>query len=92
MEILDILSRESEVSSNAYIYEENGHWYAYENSAFLLKDLLKGVLTVQKFINDIYDLALHKVEVDLAWLSRCCITSCSDTELVIAATTGASGK
>ena len=32
MEILEILSRESENTQHVYVYEENGRWYAYERS------------------------------------------------------------
>ena len=38
MEILEILSRESENTQHVYVYEENGRWYAYERSAQLVKD------------------------------------------------------
>lgn len=39
MEILDILTRESENTQQVYLYEEEGHWYAYERSAQLIKQL-----------------------------------------------------
>ena len=40
MEILEILSRESENTQHVYVYEENGRWYAYGRSAQLVKYLL----------------------------------------------------
>ena len=84
MEILEILKREAEVSSLVYLYEEEGHWYAYEHSAILICKLLKGIVTIKQFIHDTYELLLEKVEIlDITLLNGCFITSCSDTELVI---------
>lgn len=40
MEILDILTRESENTQQVYLYEEEGHWYAYERSAQLIKQFI----------------------------------------------------
>ena len=50
MEMLDILSRESENTYQVYLYEEEGKWYAYERSAQLVKQLLNGLVKIKQFI------------------------------------------
>lgn len=52
MEILDILTRESENTQQVYLYEEEGHWYAYERSAQLIKQLFKGLVKIKQFVKD----------------------------------------
>lgn len=83
MEILDILTRESEITQQAYLYEEEGQWYAYENSAYMLNLLLQGATHIKSFINTTYEIMLNRVEVDLSILLCFPITSCSDSELII---------
>ena len=84
MEILEILSRESENTQHVYVYEENGRWYAYERSAQLVKYLLAELLKIKQFVNTTYDIILDRVEVDLTTLiERCPITLCSASEMVI---------
>lgn len=84
MEMLDILSRESENTQHVYVYEEEGHWYAYERSAQLVKRLFKGLVKIKQFVNTSYDVILDRVEVDLiALIEKCPITLCSDSEIVI---------
>ena len=84
MYILDILEREANGASQVYLYEEEGHWYAYEHSAILISKLLSGIVTIKQFIHGTYELILRRVEVmDLTQLTNCSISSCSDTELVI---------
>lgn len=84
MEILDILAREAEISPKVYLYEEKGHWYAYEQSAMLISRMLNGIVTIRQFIHDTYELILKKVEImDLNQLINLPIISCSDMELVI---------
>ena len=76
MEILDILTRESENTQQVYLYEEEGHWYAYERSAQLIK--------IKQFVNTTYDIILDRVEIDLGTLiEKCPITLCSDSEMMI---------
>lgn len=84
MDILDILRRESEDSSQVYLYEEEGHWYAYEQSAILIGKLLKGIVTIKQFIYETYELVLNRVEItDLSFLERCAVTSCSDSAITV---------
>lgn len=83
MEILDILTRELERTHQAYLYEEKGHWYAYENSAYLLNHLLQKTTNINVFINTTYEVILAKTEVDFKVLVNCPIISCSDSELII---------
>lgn len=84
MEILEILSRESENTQHVYVYEENGRWYAYEQSARLVKYLLAELVKIKQFVNTTYEIIIDRVEVDLAILiERCPILLCSDSEMVI---------
>lgn len=84
MEMLEILSRESENTQHVYVYEEDGRWYAYERSAQLIKYLFKGLVKIKQFVNTTYDVILDRVEVDLAALiEKCPISLCSDSEIVI---------
>ena len=79
MEILEILSRESENTQHVYVYEENGRWYAYGRSAQLVKYLLAELLKIKQFVNTTYDIILDRVEVDLTTLiERRPITLCSE--------------
>ena len=87
MEMLDILSRESENTYQVYLYEEEGKWYAYERSAQLVKQLLNGLVKIKQFINDTYDIIVDRVEVDLMTLiEKCPISLCSDSEMIIECT------
>lgn len=83
MKILEILKRESESSSQAYLYEEGGRWYAYDHSALLISKIVNKGIATKWIINEMYELILRKVEIELSMLDQCLITSCSDTELVI---------
>lgn len=84
MELLEILKRESEDSSQVYLYEEAGRWYAYEHSAILICNFLKGAVTIKQFIHDTYELILNKVEItDFSILEKCLVTSCSDSEIIL---------
>ena len=84
MELLDILKRESELTSIAYVYEIEGRWYAYEHSAHLISKLLKGLVSLERIVHDTF-LTLSRVEIEPEpeILVKCHILSCSDTELMI---------
>lgn len=81
MDILNILKRESESKDEIYIYEVDGKWYAYENSAVLISQLLNGIVTIKQFINDTYEIIIRMVEVEFDLLRKFTIISCADTEL-----------
>lgn len=81
MDILNILKRESESKDEIYIYEVDGKWYAYENSAVLISQLLNGIVTIKQFINDTYEIIIRIVEVELDLLIKYTIISCADKEL-----------
>lgn len=42
MEQRDILQLESSDMRQAYLFEEDGHWYAYEHSANRIEKFMKG--------------------------------------------------
>lgn len=83
MEILEILARESENTRNVYLYEEKGHWYAYEHSACLIKQMLKGIVKIRQVVCELYDVILDRVEVDIDVLVCCPIALCSDSEMIL---------
>lgn len=83
MEILQMLSRETEQAQKAYVYEEKGHWYAYENSANLLHSMLKDAVQINQFVNNTYEICLERTEIDFSYLVYCPIMQCSDSELII---------
>lgn len=43
----DILQLESTDTRQAYLFEENGHWYAYEHSANRIDKFVKGFVELQ---------------------------------------------
>lgn len=43
----DILQLESTDIRQAYLFEENGHWYAYEHSANRIEKFVKGFVDLQ---------------------------------------------
>ena len=70
----DILQLESSDMRQAYLFEENGRWYAYEHSANRIEKFVKGLQDVCGRI---------KVEIDLSILEKCSITLCEDSLLVL---------
>lgn len=83
MEILEILARESENTCKVYLYEEDGHWFAYEHSAYLIKQMLKSIIKIKQIVCELYDVILDRVEVDIDILIYCPITLCSDSEMIL---------
>ena len=83
MEILEILSREERRMPKAFLYEENGSWFAYENSANLMRDLLKEDVHIKQIINRTYEICLERAEIEFSYLAKCSILQCSDSELII---------
>lgn len=59
--IMNILEREADNSGVIYIYRdgEDGHWYAYEQSAFLLSRLMDRHCPLERFVIE-----------DTLWLAR----------------------
>ncbi len=85
MRILDILARETENRRYVYLYEENGHWYAYEDSARRISNILNGLVKMSQvtYRKVICRVNIDRAEVDLNDLFNCPITLCSDSELVL---------
>ena len=52
MEPKDILQLESSNTRQAYLFEENGHWYAYERSANRIEKFLKGFADFKHRVQD----------------------------------------
>lgn len=85
MRIPEILARETENQRHVYLYEENGHWYAYEDSARRISNILDGLVEMSQIT---YRKVMRKVNIDRAEVNlndlfNCPITLCSDSELVI---------
>ncbi|MDD3038950.1 hypothetical protein [Bacteroides sp.] len=77
----DILQLESSDMRQAYLFEENGHWYAYEHSANRIEKFVKGFVDFKHKVQDVC--GRMKVEIDLGILERCSITLCEDSLLVL---------
>ena len=75
MEPKDILQLESSDERQAYLFEENGRWYAYEHSAHRINKF------VEHKVQDVC--GRIKVEIDLSVLEKCSITLCEDSLLVL---------
>lgn len=82
--LLEIMDKESCSKSEVYLYEEEGHWYAYHRSAKSLKKLSEAALKLKEACS-FYGIMLDKVEVDLnkllngSWF----VALCSDTEMML---------
>lgn len=81
MEPKDILQLESSDMRQAYLFEENGRWYAYERSANRIEKFLKGFADFKHQVQDAY--GRFKIEINLDILERCSITLCEDSMLVL---------
>ena len=77
----DILQLESTDTRQAYLFEENGHWYAYEHSANRIDKFVKGFVDFKHKVQDVC--GRMKVEIDLSILERCSITLCEYSFLVL---------
>lgn len=81
MEPKDILQLEASDMRQAYLFEENGRWYAFEHSADRIERFVKGFVD---FKHKVKDVCGHiKVEIDLGILNKCSITLCDDSMLVL---------
>ncbi|MDC2621994.1 MULTISPECIES: hypothetical protein [Bacteroides] len=81
MKSKDILQLETSDTSQAYLFEENGRWYAFEHSALRIEKFIKGFAD---FKHKVKDACGHiKVEIDLAILHKCSVTLCDDEMLVL---------
>lgn len=82
--LLEIMDKESCSKSEIYLYEEDGHWYAYHHSAKLLRKLSQAALKLKE-VCSFYGVMLEKVEVDLnkllngSWF----VALCSDNEMML---------
>lgn len=77
----DILQLESSDTRQAYLFEENGHWYAYEHSANRIEKFVKGFVDFKHMVQDVR--GRMKVEINLSILEKCSITLCEDSLLVL---------
>lgn len=80
--IVEIMERELENTGLVYIYRENDNWYAYEQSAFYLSQMIKGQINLDRFIMD-DTLWLARAEVDFDMIPREYIISYSANEYVL---------
>lgn len=81
METKDILQLESSDTRQAYLFEENGRWYAYEHSAHRIERFVKGFVDFKHKVQDVC--GRMKVEINLGILEKCSITLCEDSLLVL---------
>lgn len=85
MEIFEIMDRESSNKSEIYLYEENGKWVAYAQSAISLLRNCKDTLDLKKQLYSFYGALTEKVEVDLNQIldRNWFVALCSDTEIML---------
>lgn len=77
-----ILQLESTDMQQAYLFEENGHWYAYERSANRIEKLMKGFAGFKHKVHDVC--GRFKIEINLDdILDKISIVSCEDSILVL---------
>lgn len=81
MEQKDIIQLESSNTQQAYLFEENGQWYAYERSANRIEKFVKGFVNFAHKIKDIR--GRIKIEIDLRIIENCPIASCEDSIIVL---------
>lgn len=77
----DILQLESADTRQAYLFEENGRWYAYEHSANRIERFVAGFVDFKHKVHDVC--GKFKVEINLGILEKCSITLCEDSLLVL---------
>ena len=81
-EVVTILERELDNTGLIYIYRENdGRWYAYEQSAFYLSQMMQGV-SIGRFVMD-NTLWLARAEVDIKQVPTEFVISYSSKEYVL---------
>lgn len=81
-EVVTILERELNNTGLIYIYREgDGRWYAYEQSAFYLNQMMP-VLSIDRYVME-NTLWLARAEVDVDRIPREYVISYSKTECVL---------
>lgn len=84
LDMIQILERELENTGLVFIYQEatTNKWYAYEQSAFFLNQMIKDNLVLERFVME-EALWLARVEVDIKHLPTEYIVSYSKNEYVL---------
>lgn len=77
----DIIQSEFSDIQQAYLFEENGQWYAYEHSANRIEKVVKGFVNFGHKIKDVR--GLIKLEIDFRIVEICPIMQCEDSILVL---------
>lgn len=83
VDILKILTLEQDNRNSIYLYEEDGYWYAYEQSAFYLSQMIKGKLSLERVTMKDNILWLVRAKTAFEHLPHEHFTSFADTECVI---------
>ncbi|WP_455672685.1 hypothetical protein [Phocaeicola sp.] len=82
-DVVKILERELENTGLVFIYKEiDGKWYAYEQSAFFLNQMIKSDLSLERYIME-GALWLARAEVNIKDIPREHIISDSKDEYVL---------
>ena len=76
---LDVYKRQD--IRQAYLFEENGHWYAYEHSANRIEKFVKAFVDFNHKVQDVC--GRIKIEIDLNVLEKCSVTLCEDSLLIL---------
>lgn len=80
-EMVTIMEREAQNTGLVYIYREEGNWYAYEQSAFFLCQMMDNLATFGKLINNVVWLTCAEVKIESIPLEH--LVSYCDDEYVL---------
>lgn len=85
MDIFNAINTSSTSSSEIYLYEENGKWFAHKYSASLLQALCPDIATQRRPSHPLLNAVRKRVEVDLDALlaMHWFIALCSDEEILL---------
>ena len=72
----DILQLESTDIRQAYLFEENGHWYAYEHSANRKEKYVKGFVELNHKVKD--ECGRKKIDYENKDREKCSVTICEE--------------
>lgn len=81
MKTKEILKLESSDAHRACLFEERGHWYAYECSANRIENFVQGFVDFKHKVRDFR--GRLKVEISLDILEKCPIALCADSLLIL---------
>ena len=88
LDVIKILEREPNSTEQGliHIYLEKDKWYAYEQSAFLLSEMVKGQIVLSRYIVDEW-LWLARAEIKIEYIPHEHIIYCDHNKYILRAPT-----